>query len=130
MTDTASEPGQLAASADPFVTQVAWLVSAVGGKDQLAQRSGGLVSVRTLDNWTAGNYPRTKVTGAVRDLDTWARAQMPGYPDAAGVPALVDSCGPNHRPPEAAPPPVSTGEAPTSASEKGRRPIWALAAAA
>ncbi|RBY74806.1 hypothetical protein DQ239_18610 [Blastococcus sp. TF02-09] len=82
---------------DAFVAQVNWLVAVTGGKEQLAQRSGGLVSVRTLDNWTAGNYPRTKVTGAVRELDMWARTQLPGYPTAAGVPSLIESCGPASR---------------------------------
>jgi hypothetical protein len=95
MTDST---GDLAGSADgatdPFVTQVAWLIAASGGKDQLVARSGNRVSARTLDNWAAGVYPRHKVTGAVRDLDAWALANVPGYPDAAGVPRLTDSCGP------------------------------------
>jgi hypothetical protein len=78
---------------DAFVKQTVWLIAAAGGKEQLVSRCGGLVSVRTLDNWTAGNYPRTKVTGAVRELDAWARREMPGYPDAAGVPGLPQSCG-------------------------------------
>ena len=98
MTEESAEPRQFAGASDPFVTQVTWLVAAVGGKDQLVQRCGGLVSVRTLDNWTAGNYPRAKVTGAVRELDAWASAHVPGYPQAAGVPRLVDSSGPNRVP--------------------------------
>jgi hypothetical protein len=85
-------------AADPFVTQVAWLIAASGGKDQLVARSGNRVSARTLDNWTAGVYPRHKVTGAVRDLDAWALANVPGYPAAAGVPRLTDSCGPYRAP--------------------------------
>ena len=84
-------PGEEAT--DPFVAQTVWLIAAAGGKEQLVSRCGGLVSVRTLDNWTAGNYPRTKVTGAVRELDAWARREMPGYPEAAGVPGLPQSCG-------------------------------------
>jgi hypothetical protein len=80
-------------ASDAFVKQTVWLISAAGGKEQLVSRCGGLVSVRTLDNWTAGNYPRTKLTGAVRELDAWARREMPGYPDAAGVPGLVQSSG-------------------------------------
>src|SRR3954447_8854905 len=90
MSEMTAEERQPGRAADPFVQQVSWLVAAVGGKDQLVQRCRGLVSVRTLDNWTAGNYPRAKVTGAVRDLDAWAAAHVPGYPEAAGVPRLVD----------------------------------------
>ena len=93
--EAAEEPQQRAVTADLFVTQVNWLIASVGGKDQLVQRCGGLVSVRTLDNWSAGNYPRSKVTGAVRDLDAWASEHVPGYPAAAGAPRLVDSCGPH-----------------------------------
>ncbi|MGY1802954.1 hypothetical protein ACI78T_06710 [Blastococcus sp. SYSU D00922] len=107
-------------------------MAAAGGKEQLSSRSGGLVSVRTLDNWTAGSYPRTKVTGAVRELDTWARAEMPGYPDAAGVPALIHSCGPSSRTAE---PLVVTGPATAAPEEpvvEGRRRWfrWVLVAAA
>src|SRR5439155_25819073 len=96
MTETAAGRGQRTTVGpdDPFVTQIAWLVATTGGKEQLVQRCGGLVSERTLDNWTAGSYPRTKVTGAVRELDAWARAEVAGYPAAAGVLGLVDSCGP------------------------------------
>lgn len=98
MTD-AVQPGQRQeTTSDPFVVQVHWLIGAVGGKDRLVARSGNLVSARTLDNWTAGIYPRNKVTGAVRALDTWAAENVPGYPEAAGVPRLVDSAGP-YRPP-------------------------------
>ncbi|MGY1749262.1 hypothetical protein [Modestobacter sp. SYSU DS0511] len=81
------------APADPFVVQVNWLLGATGGKEQLARRSGNRVSVRTLDNWTAGRYPRNKITGAVRDLDAWAVEHVPGYP-GAGAPRLIESCGP------------------------------------
>lgn len=81
--------------ADPFVAQVQWLIGMAGGKDQLVARSGNRVSARTLDNWAAGVYPRAKVTGAVRDLDTWALANVPGYPQASGFPRLTDSCGPH-----------------------------------
>lgn len=95
MTDTTDGPaGTTAGDSDPFVRQVAWLIATSGGKDQLVARSGNRVSTRTLDNWAAGLYPRHKVTGAVRDLDAWAAANVPGYPDAAGAPRLVDSCGP------------------------------------
>ena len=94
MTRAFGEHGEpRAGGTDPFVKQTVWLISAAGGKEQLVARCGGLVSVRTLDNWTAGNYPRTKVTGAVRALDAWARREMPGYPDGAGVPSLVESSG-------------------------------------
>ncbi|MGY2002815.1 hypothetical protein [Blastococcus sp. SYSU DS1024] len=133
-TDEAREPATTPAF-DPFVAQVGWLIAAAGGKEQLVTRSGGLVSARTLDNWMAGSYPRTKVTGAVRELDTWARAEMPGYPEAAGVPALVESCGPYRGAsavPVAAPAPAEdvaadrTGPAP----RRRRPPAWALMAAA
>lgn len=123
MTDTAD---QLRPSpADPFVVQLGWLVSAAGGKDQLAARCGGLVSVRTLDNWTAGNYPRTEVTGAVPDLDRWARAEMPGYPEAAGVPPLIETCGPFNRTPEPAAEPLA---APADGEPLPRRRRWVLGA--
>src|SRR6185312_12611617 len=96
MTETAAgRTGQKrTAPADPFVIQIGWLVATAGGKEQLVQRCGGLVSERTLDNWTAGNYPRKKVTGAVRDLDAWARQELAGYPTAAGSPSLIEACGP------------------------------------
>lgn len=125
MTDTAD---QLRPSpADPFVVQLGWLVSAAGGKDQLAARCGGLVSVRTLDNWTAGNYPRTKVTGAVRDLDRWARTEMPGYPGAAGVPPLIETCGPFSRTPEPAAEPLPAVE-PADSEPPSRPRRWVLGA--
>jgi len=94
MTTTVDKAGREAAgSADAFVVQTHWLIAGAGGKEKLAHRCGGLVSARTLDNWTAGNYPRTQVSGAVRELDAWARREIPGYPTAAGVPSLLDSCG-------------------------------------
>ncbi len=127
MTDTAD---QLRPSpADPFVVQLGWLVDTAGGKDQLATRCGGLVSVRTLDNWTAGNYPRTKVTGAVRDLDSWARAEMPGYPEAAGVPPLIETCGPFSRTSEPAVEPLAAPAAdPADAEPLPRRRRWVVGA--
>ena len=65
-----------------------------GSKDELARRSKGAVSVRALDYWLEGNYPRRKVTGTVRALDRWAVENVPGYPVDAGVPRLVETCGP------------------------------------
>ncbi|MCF6745184.1 hypothetical protein E9529_13050 [Blastococcus sp. KM273128] len=124
------------AATDPFVTQVGWLIASAGGKDQLVSRSGGLVSARTLDNWMAGSYPRTKVTGAVRDLDDWARTEFPGYPEAAGVPALVDSCGPFRGAtaaglaPSLAPAGEPAAELPPPAPRRRRLPSWAFMAAA
>jgi hypothetical protein len=115
--------------ADPFVAQVQWLIGMTGGKDQLVARSGNRVSARTLDNWSAGVYPRAKVTGAVRDLDTWALANVPGYPEASGFPRLTDSCGP-HR--------GTRHEAVAGSDAETDRPVpaqwapwvrWALAAA-
>jgi hypothetical protein len=79
---------------DPFVRQVLWLVDALGGRDQLARASRNRVSARTLDNWIRGQYPRSAVTGAVRELDAWAVQNVPGYPEAAGVPRLIATCGP------------------------------------
>lgn len=136
MTDTtADSPGQPDAASDPFVTQVGWLIATAGGTDQLVQRSGGLVSTRTLDNWAAGNYPRTKVTGAVRDLDAWARAELPGYPEAAGVPGLVDSCGPYRGASAAAALGTATGPeldrtGPETTPAERRRLPWVLTGAA
>jgi len=76
----------------PFVVQLDWLLAEVGGKEKLAALSG--VSVRTLGNWSAGRVPEKSVTSAVRALDGWAARNLPGYPAEAGVPRLVDSCGP------------------------------------
>jgi hypothetical protein len=130
MTETAAGRAEqkTAAAVDPFVTQIGWLVATAGGKEQLVQRCGGLVSERTLDNWTAGNYPRTKVTGAVRDLDAWARQGMPGYPTAAGAPPLIEACGPYRSTPVA---PATTDE-PSADAPRARRPrrvLWAAAIA-
>jgi hypothetical protein len=113
-----------AGGVDPFVTQISWLVATAGGKEQLVQRCGGLVSERTLDNWTAGSYPRTKVTGAVRDLDAWARQHLPGYPTAAGAPSLIEACGP-YRSAPVVPEPSDEPAAP-----RPRRMRWVLWAAA
>lgn len=93
MSDDATDRTPSGAQPDPFVVQVNWLLGATGGKEQLARRSANRVSVRTLDNWTAGRYPRNKITGAVRDLDAWALDQVPGYP-GGGAPRLIESCGP------------------------------------
>ena len=83
-----------AAADDPFVVLVDWLVHWAGSKEELARRSKGAVSVRALDYWLEGNYPRRKVTGTVRALDRWAMENVPGYPVDAGVPRLVETCGP------------------------------------
>jgi hypothetical protein len=104
--DRPSDPGT---SVDPFVTQIRWLLTTTGGREELARLSSNRVSPRTLDNWTAGRYPRNRVTGAVRDLDAWAMEQVAGYPTAAGVPRLIDSCGPSIPPsPEPEPEPTPT----------------------
>ncbi|WP_104523079.1 hypothetical protein [Blastococcus atacamensis] len=121
---------------DPFVRQIVWLVNAHGGRDQLSRTSGNRVSPRTLDNWCRGRYPRNAVTGAVRELDAWALENSPGYPEAAGAPRLVETCGPASGPaapvedavepaPEAAP----AGEDPPAARASWRR-RWVAAAAA
>lgn len=133
MTGTFGQYGEPGAGAtDPFVVQTIWLISSAGGKEQLVARCGGLVSLRTLDNWTTGNYPRTKVTGAVRALDAWARRELPGYPDAAGVPGLVQSCG-RYRDTSgsAAAPTTNTGDAtPDTAGSRRTRMLRRLLAAA
>jgi hypothetical protein len=127
MTDTATGQAAARKTAEPFVVQIGWLVAAAGGKEQLVQRCAGLVSERTLDNWTAGSYPRTKVTGAVRDLDAWARQAMPGYPDAAGAPSLIEACGPYRSAPAVPEPAVASESTP---ERRPRRLRWALWAAA
>jgi hypothetical protein len=91
---------------DPFIRQVLWLVDAVGGRDQLARASKNRVSARTLDNWIKGQYPKSAVTGAVRELDAWALQNVPGYPDAAGAPRLIATCGPIAAEPVHEPPPT------------------------
>lgn len=113
---------------DPFLRQLDWLVATAGGKEALAKACGRRVGVRTLDSWTRGDYPRTAVSGAVRDLDAWAVAQDFGYPEAAGAPRLVVTCGPRARTssPDPAPPPPS----PSPSPRRRRWPRWVLLAAA
>lgn len=107
---------------DPFIRQVLWLVDAHGGRDQLARASQNRVSARTLDNWIGGRYPRSAVTGAVRELDAWALQNVPGYPEAAGAPRLVAACGPTARPtPAAAAPPSAPDDSPEGARPAGSR---------
>ncbi|NEK86988.1 hypothetical protein GCU60_14685 [Blastococcus saxobsidens] len=108
----------MSSTTDPFVRQITWLVNAHGGRDQLSKVSGSLVSPRTLDNWCRGRYPRNAVTGAVRDLDAWALQHSPGYPDAAGAPRLVETCGPQ---PAATPTPAVT--APETATQTAPEPV-------
>jgi hypothetical protein len=132
MTSTARD-GDETRSLDPFVRQVTWLVNALGGRDQLARASENRVSARTLDNWSNGRYPRNAVTGAVRDLDAWAMEHVEGYPEGAGVPRLVETCG------RSQPEPARTGDVPAPevpepdldepARRRRRRLAWALAAA-
>ncbi|MEI4273032.1 hypothetical protein TEK04_14990 [Klenkia sp. LSe6-5] len=86
---------------DPFVRQLTWLIATAGGKEALVKACGRRVGVRTLDTWSRGGYPRTAVTGAVRELDAWALQQDFGYPDAAAAPRLVASCGRQPVPPPA-----------------------------
>ncbi|OMQ13830.1 hypothetical protein A7K94_0220850 [Modestobacter sp. VKM Ac-2676] len=130
MTDTTAGPHHPSAGspADPFVVQVNWLLGATGGKEQLARRSGNRVSVRTLDNWTAGRYPRDKISGAVRDLDAWALEHVPGYP-GGGAPRLIESCGPSPLRPvagaTAAPQPAADDE-PAAAPGRRRWLRWAV----
>jgi hypothetical protein len=119
-------------STDPFVRQVVWLVDALGGRDQLARASRNRVSARTLDNWIRGQYPRSAVTGAVRELDGWALQNVPGYPDAAAAPRLIATCGPaaagRGEGRAAAEPAVDAGEAPGRRRWSPR--TWALAGGA
>jgi hypothetical protein len=63
----------------------------------------------------------------VRDLDAWAVASVPGYPDAAGVPRLIATCGPIAGAPARAPEPE-----PVTADGRRRRSrrTWALAVGA
>jgi hypothetical protein len=114
---------------DPFIRQVLWLVDAVGGRDQLARASQNRVSARTLDNWIKGRYPRSAVTGAVRELDAWALQNVAGYPEAAGAPRLIATCGPiaGGTAREAAPAAIPDG-----APRRGRwsARAWALAGGA
>jgi hypothetical protein len=112
---------------DPFIRQVLWLVDVHGGRDQLARASHNRVSARTLDNWIRGQYPRSAVTGAVRDLDAWAMKSVPGYPDAAGVPRLIATCGPTAGGP--AREPAESGEVDRRRRGWSGR-TWALAAGA
>jgi hypothetical protein len=112
---------------DPFIWQVLWLVDVHGGRDQLARASQNRVSARTLDNWIRGQYPRAAVTGAVRDLDAWAVASVPGYPDAAGVPRLIATCGPSAGAPARAPEPEPVTD---DGRRRRSRRTWALAVGA
>jgi hypothetical protein len=131
---TADQHGGRKPVGDPFVRQITWLVNAHGGRDQLSRTSGNRVSPRTLDNWCRGRYPRNAVTGAVRELDAWALANSPGYPEAAGAPRLVETCGPVLvAPGDDEPPPGEAGpEAPAPEGVPARpwwRRRWVVAAA-
>jgi hypothetical protein len=111
---------------DPFIRQVLWLVDAVGGRDQLARASQNRVSARTLDNWIKGQYPRSAVTGAVREMDAWALQNVPGYPEAAGAPRLIATCGPAATEPPSAEPPAAD----LARRRRWSGRTWALAAGA
>jgi hypothetical protein len=117
---------------DPFVRQALWRVDALGGRDQLARASQNRVSARTLDNWISGRYPRSAVTGAVRELDAWALQNVPGYPEAAAAPRLIATCGPTAAGP--GPEHAAAEPAPVPADAPGRRRwsarAWALAGGA
>jgi pyruvate/2-oxoglutarate dehydrogenase complex dihydrolipoamide acyltransferase (E2) component len=116
MSRSAAPEEASAPTGDPFVRQMNWLIDTLGGKDQLVRASDKRVSVRTLDNWVRGSYPRLTVTGAVRDLDAWAAANVPGYP-GAGAPRLIECCGPGREPfpvPPAAEPADQASEPPAS----------------
>jgi hypothetical protein len=110
---------------DLFIRQVLWLVDAYGGRDQLARASGNRVSARTLDNWIKGQYPRSAVTGAVRELDAWAQQNVAGYPEAAGAPRLIATCGPIAGSPVREPAPAEPAAVPDGAPR--RRRWWARA---
>ena len=119
--DASAPPG------DPFVRQVTWLIDTLGGKDQLVRASGKRVSLRTLDNWVRGSYPRLTVTSAVRDLDAWAAGNVLGYP-GGGAPRLIECCGPARElvfPRPVVPGPEEPPEV-ESSDEPGRpsRPHW------
>ena len=115
----------------PFVVQLDWLLLQAGGKEKLAELSG--VSVRTLGNWSSGRVPEKAVTGAVRALDRWAAQTLPGYPEEAGVPRLVDSCGP--RAAQLSAPPAGTAGADSvgdrdAAADPGDAPVEPVGATA
>jgi hypothetical protein len=77
-----------------------------------------------LDNWSRGRYPRNAVTGAVRELDAWALENAPGYPEAAGAPRLVETCGPVHTTPADEPPPAEASEDTAATEVAPARPWW------
>ncbi len=124
MTHGTAPEGAAPPAGDPFIRQVHWLIDTLGGKDQLVRASGKRVSIRTLDNWVRGSYPRQAVTSAVRDLDAWAAGNVPGYP-GGGAPRLIESCGPA-RLPEAAPivPPVVDDPTAESSPPRPSRRRW------
>jgi hypothetical protein len=118
--------------ADLFIRQVLWLIDAYGGRDQLARASGNRVSARTLDNWVKGQYPRSAVTGAVRELDAWALQNVAGYPEAAGAPRLIATCGPIAGGLVREPTPAEPAAVPDGASRRRRwsARAWVLAGGA
>ena len=120
-------PGQR----DAFVVQLDWLIEAAGGQATLARRAR--VAERSLRSWTRGDYPKQNDSSAVRRLDAYAAASVPGYPAAAGVPRLTETSGAAWRAGQAAagsPAQVVTAAAPPAepAPRSGRR--WFAAAAA
>lgn len=82
---------------DPFVGLVGWLVHHTNGGDGsrevLAERSG--MRLRTLSDWTAGDYPKRRNTAPVTKLHVWATENVRGYPPPDGTgPSLVSLSGP------------------------------------
>lgn len=79
------------AGPDPFVEQMRWVAREVGGVEELARRSR--LSVRTLQSWLAGRYPRQRSSKKLTQLDDWALSHLPGYPPE-GTSSLADLAGP------------------------------------
>lgn len=82
---------QADAAPDRFVEQLRWVAREAGGTDELARKSK--VSIRTLQDWLNGKYPRQRTSRKLAQLDDWALAHLTGYPPE-GTATLADLAGP------------------------------------
>lgn len=67
-----------------FGTLLEEIILAAGSVDGLASLTG--VKKRTLTQWRDGKFPISRVSGAVEDIDSWARRNMSGSYPPPGLP--------------------------------------------
>ncbi len=66
---------------DPFVELLEWIINRTGETPLLR-----VIDDDTLRLWRAGRYPKERVSGAVKAVDSWAREVLPGKYPPPGVP--------------------------------------------